>query len=203
MLQQIISKLNEKQFDDEVEKVLKNEEETQKQFWNLDRQCANFLNTLIQIKQAKNVLEIGTSNGYSGIWIAEALKKHNGMFTTIEFWEKRQSVARGHFQTLFPDFKADFRIGQALVVLDDLVEEVQKGYKPFYDFVFIDANKLEYVEYFKKVDLILASKGVILADNILSHYEKVYPYVKALFERRDYQSQILDMGAGMMLSIKQ
>ncbi len=203
MVQQAILKLNKQQFEDDVEKVLKSEEETQKQFWNLDRDCANFLNSLIQIKEAKNVLEIGTSNGYSTIWIVEALKKYNGLFTTIEFWEKRQSVARKNIETLFPNYKVDFRIGQALVVLDDLIEEVQKKQKPMYDFVFIDANKLEYIEYFKKVDLILESNGVILADNILSHYNKVYPYVKNLFERKDYQSQILDMGAGMMLSIKQ
>ena len=48
----------------------------------------------------------------------------------------------------------------------------------------------------------LEDGGIILADNILSHYEKVAPYVKELFNNPDYDSQILDMGAGMMLSYK-
>jgi len=48
----------------------------------------------------------------------------------------------------------------------------------------------------------IAEKGIILADNILSHYEKVQDYVENLFNREDYQSQILDLGAGMMLSRK-
>ena len=56
-------------FDEDTEKTLCELEKTRCEFWNLDRDCANFLNTLIKIHNAKNVLEIGTSNGYSGMWI--------------------------------------------------------------------------------------------------------------------------------------
>ena len=55
---------------------------------------------------------------------------------------------------------------------------------------------------FNLIDKMIAPNGVILADNILSHYEKVEDYVDNLFNRADYQSQILDLGAGMMLSRK-
>ncbi len=189
-------------FDTGLEDVLKELETTQKDFWNLDRNCANFLYSLIIMKQAKNVLEIGTSNGYSGLWILKALEITKGNFTTIEFWEKRQSAARNYFTSLFPDSKPDCRIGQAIIALEDLYDEIQKGKKQSFDFVFIDANKKEYIKYFELVDKILAPDGVILADNILTHYEKVTPYVENLFNRDDYTSQILDLGAGMMLSVR-
>ena len=83
-------------FDETIEKVLSELEEKQKEFWNLDRNCASFLNKLIKIKNAKNVLEIGTSNGYSGLWILKALEVTKGKFATNEFWEKRQSIARAN-----------------------------------------------------------------------------------------------------------
>ena len=166
--------------------------------WN----CANFLNILIQTKKAKNVLEIGTSNGYSGIWILKALEKTNGKLTTIEFWEKRQSVARKNFKMCAPNVQVEPKIGDAVVVLEDLLFEINEKKREKFDFVFIDACKKEYILYFKLLENMVTNNALIVADNILTHKEKVKPYVDELFSKNDWQSEILDIGAGMMLSIK-
>lgn len=197
-----VKKLNETLFEEKTEKVLAELEKTRTEFWNLDRDCANFLNTLIKINKSKNVLEIGTSNGYSGIWILKALEETKGKLTTIEFWEKRQSTARKNFAYCCPNSLVEPKIGSAIVVLEDILEEVKQNKRPMFDFVFIDANKKEYIDYFNLIDKMLSPSGVILADNILSHYEKVKPYCDTLFSRNDYQSQILPLGTGMMLSRK-
>ena len=197
-----IKKVNETCFDETTENILHELEKTRTDFWNLDRQSANFLNTLIKINNSKNVLEIGTSNGYSGIWILKALKETNGKLTTIEFWEKRQSVARNNFKTCCCDVKVEPKIGSAIVILEDLLDEIESGKREKFDFIFIDANKKEYISYFNLIDKMITPNGIILADNILSHYEKVEDYVDNLFNRDDYQSQILDLGTGMMLSRK-
>ncbi|MBQ4646469.1 MAG: O-methyltransferase [Candidatus Gastranaerophilales bacterium] len=195
-----IKKINDFCFDETTENILHELEKTRTDFWNLDRQSANFLNTLIKINNSKNVLEIGTSNGYSGIWILKALKETNGKLTTIEFWEKRQSVARKNFQICCPETKVEPKIGSAIVVLEDILDEINAGKREKFDFVFIDANKKEYISYFNLIDKMITKNGIILADNILSHYEKVQDYVENLFSREDYQSQILELGTGMMLS---
>ncbi len=197
-----VKKLNSKYFDDKTEEVLSSLEKTRTEFWNLDRECANFLNMLIKINNSKNVLEIGTSNGYSGIWILKALKETKGKLTTIEFWEKRQSTARKNFAICAPEVSCEPKIGSAVVVLEDILDEIQKNKREKFDFVFIDANKKEYIKYFELVDKMLMAGGVILADNILSHYEKVKDYTENLFSNPNYQSQILDFGTGMMLSRK-
>lgn len=197
-----IKKINSKYFDETTENILSELEKTRCDFWNLDRECANFLNTLIKINQSKRVLEIGTSNGYSGIWILKALEETQGKLTTIEFWEKRQSIARNNFKICCPNSNVEPKIGSAIVILEDLLEEIENNKREKFDFVFIDANKKEYIEYFKLVDKMLENKGVILTDNILSHYEKVQDYVENLFDNKNYQSQILNFGTGMMLSRK-
>ena len=197
-----VKKVNGSCFDKTTEDILQKLEKTRTDFWNLDRQSANFLNTLIKINNSKRVLEIGTSNGYSGIWILKALKETSCKLTTIEFWEKRQSVARKNFKTCCPDVEVEPKIGSAIVILEDLLEEIKQGKREKFDFVFIDANKKEYISYFKLIDEMLEDNAVILSDNILSHYEKVEDYVNLLFDRKDYQSQILDLGTGMMLSRK-
>lgn len=195
-----IKKVNEVCFDETTENILKELEKTRTDFWNLDRQSANFLNTLIKINNSKNVLEIGTSNGYSGIWILKALLETNGKLTTIEFWEKRQSVARKNFEICCPEAKVEPKIGSAIVILEDLLDEINSGKREKFDFVFIDANKKEYISYFNLIDKMINKNGIILSDNILSHYEKVQDYVENLFDNKNYQSQILELGTGMMLS---
>ena len=189
-------------FDESTENTLAELEKTRCEFWNLDRECANFLNTLIKIHNSQNVLEIGTSNGYSGMWILGALRETKGKLTTIEFWEKRQSVARNNFENHFPDVQVEPKIGSAFVVLEDILEEIENNKRRKYDFIFIDANKKEYIKYFELADKMLNAGGVILADNILSHYEKVEDYVTTLFDNPNYQSQIIELGTGMMLSYK-
>ena len=83
-----------KYFDDITEEILSGLEQTQKQFWNISRVTAEFLYTLIKAEKAKNVIEVGTSNGYSGIWLGNAVKSIGGHLTTIQFWDKRLDIAK-------------------------------------------------------------------------------------------------------------
>ncbi|MBR2386486.1 hypothetical protein IKA92_04235, partial [bacterium] len=86
------------QFSNEAQEVLTSLEATQHEFWNIDRETANYLYNFILENNIQNAIEIGTSNGYSGIWQASAVKKNGGKFSTIEFWDKRQSVAIQNFK---------------------------------------------------------------------------------------------------------
>ena len=191
-----------KEFQNSAQEVLLSLEKTQKEFWNIDRNTANFLNMLIKIHNSKNALEIGTSNGYSGIWLADALKHTGGKLTTIEFWDKRQSVARENFRLCNVDDIIETKLGSALLILDEMGSEIEQGLREPFDFIFIDANKLEYIEYFHKIDPLLKSGGIIAADNTISHAKKVEPYLKALVEHPSYQNQMLNFEAGLFVSLK-
>lgn len=189
-------------FDDKTVEILCELEKTRKEFWNIDRNTANFLNMLIKMHNSKNVLEIGTSNGYSAIWLAKALKETGGKLTTIEFWDKRQSVAKGYFKELGLDDIIETKLGSALAILDEMNSEIKQGTREPFEFVFIDANKLEYIEYFHKVDPLLKSGGIIAADNTISHAKKVEPYLNELKNNPNYQNQMLTFDAGLFLSYK-
>lgn len=178
----------------ECEILLTELEKTSKDFWNISRESANFLNMLIKISNAKNVLEIGTSNGYSGIWIAKALKKTGGKLTTVEYYEKRIMLAKEHFKICEVDDIITIRQGSACEVIEELDEE--------FDFVFIDANKGEYIKYFDLINPKLKKGGIIAADNITSHLEKVAPFVAKIKTDENYQVEILDLPAGMLIGYK-
>lgn len=175
--------------------TLKKLEKTSKDFWNIANETANFLNMLIKISKAKEVLEIGTSNGYSAIWLAHALKETGGHLTTIEFWDNRQSMAIENFKKCGVDDIITTKLGSALTIL-------QNDFNRKIDFAFIDANKGEYLKYFELIHPILNSGGIIAADNVLSHAEKVKPFVDTIKNHPDYQVEILDLPAGLLLAYK-
>ena len=176
--------------------ILEKLEKTADEFWNVSHQTGNFINILIKLMGAKNVLELGTSNGYSGLWIADAVKEIGGHYTTLEFWEKRQCLAREYFEYCGLSDVATFKIGQAYdIIMNELQDEK-------YDLVFIDANKQEYIKFFEAVHPLLKKGGVILADNITSHAKKVEPFVQAISSHPEYQVQILDLPDGLLMAYK-
>ncbi len=182
--------------DSKITSILDKLEETAEDFWNVSHQTANFMSMLIKASNRKKILEIGTSNGYSTLWLADALKYTNGHLTTIEFWEKRQCLARDYISKCGLSEYVTFKIGQAY---DIITEELQNE---TYDMVFIDANKQEYIKFFAAVHPLLKQGGIILADNITSHAKKVQPFVEAITNHKDYQVQILDLPDGMLMAYK-
>jgi predicted O-methyltransferase YrrM len=116
------------------------------------------LEILVRLSGGKSVLEIGTFTGYASIFLARGLAS-SGRLTTIDINEELEDMVRGIFnQSGLADI-VDYRIGNALEVIATLPES--------FDFVFIDADKRNYVNYFDLVVDKMRPGGLILADNIL------------------------------------
>ena len=118
----IIKKSNDSMlFNENTLDILSSLDKTREDFWNVDNESANFLNLLIKMSNAKNALEIGTSNGYSAIWLAQALKETGGKLTTIEFWDNRLNVAVENFKKARVDDIIEPKLGQAIMILEEMV----------------------------------------------------------------------------------
>lgn len=111
---------------------------------------------------ARRILELGTLGGYSGIWLARALPA-GGRLVTIEAEPKHAGVARGNFERAAVLDRIDMRVGKALDILPRLTNE---GEAPF-DFVFIDADKINYAAYLDWSIRLCRSGALILADNVV------------------------------------
>ena len=171
-------------------------EKTQHEFWNISRQTAEFISMLIKIHKPQRVLEIGTSNGYSALWIADALKDvgNGGHLTTIEFYEKRQCIARENIEKCGLTEQVTFLQGSARELIKNL------DFVP--DFVFIDACKQEYIDYFNMLKNDLPQGAIILADNVISHASKVQNFLQEIANDNRFQSQVLDLPAGLLMGYK-
>ena len=176
--------------------VLAELEKTQKDFWNVPRKTGVLMNSFIKMMNIQNALEIGTSNGYSGIWLAKALKQTGGKLTTIEFYEKRQSIAKENFKICGVDDVVRPIQGSACEVLASFDENEK------FDFVFIDACKREYVRYFEMIKPHLTPKALIVADNIISHAEKVQDFIDAVDADDEFQYEILEVPGGILVAYR-
>ncbi len=183
-------------FDKTTTDILRELEKTQKEFWNIPRKTGVLLNMFIKMMDVKNALEIGTSNGYSGIWISKALLETGGKLTTIEYYDKRQSVAIENFKKCGTNKIIKPLQGSAC----DVIKSLPANEK--FDFVFIDANKREYVQYFELIKPHLTNKALIIADNITSHAEKVQTFIDAVDADDDFQYEIVDVPGGILIAYR-
>ncbi len=117
-----------------------------------------FLHMMTRLAQATRVLEIGMFTGYSALCFAEALPEH-GRVITCEVDEESAAVARRFFTQSPHGCKIEIRMGSAL--------KTMAGLKGPFDLVFIDADKLNYLHYYRRALELLSPRGVILIDNVL------------------------------------
>ena len=125
---------------------------------NVPVQDGRFLRITAQAMNAKNVVEIGTSTGYSGIWFGMALQKTGGKLITYEIDAKRAAAARANFK----------RAGMADIITlveGDAHEEVKKLKEPI-DILFLDADKEGYIDYLNKLLPLVRTGGLVIAHNI-------------------------------------
>jgi predicted O-methyltransferase YrrM len=187
-----------KLFTKNLEKLLAELEKQREQYWNIPREAAELIYFLGKIIKAKKILEIGTSSGYSGIWLASLVKLFKGKLYTIESHPGRYALAGENFAKAgVNEFIVQVK-GHAPQILKE-IPEIMAGE---FDLVFLDATKREHVAYFKEIADLVRPGGMIIADNVISHQEKMLEYVDYLKESKDFASEIVPVGTGLMISLK-
>jgi len=149
-----------------------------------------FLRLLTEAANAKNVVEIGTSTGLSGMWFCMALDKTGGKLTTFEFDAGRAATAKKHFKEAGVDRLVTLVEGDAHQTVSRLKEPI--------DVVFIDADKEGYVDYLNKLMPLVRPGGLILAHNV----DMVPDYVKAVTSSADLETAFYMQGGGLAVSLK-
>lgn len=159
---------------------------------NVPESDGQLLYNIIVKNNYKKAVEIGTSTGYSGIWIAWALSKTGGKLITIEIDENRYKKALANFEKAGVSQFVDARLA-------DAHELVLKLSGPL-DFIFSDADKYWYTNYFKAIDPKLVVGGCFTAHNVgMPGVVEYYEYISKL---PNYKTTIDNRGGGMAISYK-
>jgi predicted O-methyltransferase YrrM len=152
------------------------------------------LRILVEAVDAKNVVEIGTSNGYSALWISLGLQATKGKLITHEIKPERASLARANFQRAGVENMVTVVVGDAHETATNLQEPI--------DILFIDADKAGYLDYLNKLLPLVRPGGLVLADN--AHKPSQFPdFIKAITTNQNLETIGLEMrSVGISLSLK-
>ncbi|MCJ7783500.1 MAG: class I SAM-dependent methyltransferase [Desulfobacterales bacterium] len=183
-----------KELDATVERFL-NENRRSWHDLNVPYKDGRVLYDLIIKNNYRRVLEIGTSTGHSSIWMAWALSKTGGKLITIEIDEERYKTALKNFKKAGVEEFIDARLADA----HQLVKEL-KG--PF-DFVFSDADKDWYTQYFKEVDPKLVVGGCFTAHNVTDGFGSIKEFLDYVRSLSNYETTIdRSSSSGISISYK-
>ncbi len=179
-------------------------EKTAEDFWNIPSETGNLLNIFIKSSGYKNILEVGTSNGYSALWIADALKSTDGKLITIEYYPERIELAQKNLDDCSLSQFVEIRQGQARAVIADVKSEDYNCNldSAFIDLAFIDACKREYLEYFNLIHPKIKAGGLIAADNVASHRDSLQNFLNVIENHPDYQVLHFPFGGGILFAYK-
>ena len=165
---------------------------------------ANFLKNIIHLIGAKNILELGMFTGYSTTAMAEALPK-GGTIHTCELMEKHINTSQIFFNRFQNSSKIIIHKGEAINSIDNFAINS-------FDFIFIDADKINYINYYKKAMTLIKSRGVIILDNMLWGEEVLNPQTleaevlndlnKIIKDDQRNYTLLLPIRDGLMMCIK-
>jgi predicted O-methyltransferase YrrM len=159
---------------------------------NLEPETAELVSVLVRSSGRTRLLEIGTSNGYSTIWLAWSAARTGGRLVSIELDPSRQRLADGNLGRAGLRDRVDLVLGDATDVIEDL-----SG--PF-DFVFFDADRVSAPAQLEKLLPKLAPDAMLLADNVLSHPEEISDYLAALESLDGFDRLVVPVGKGLSIA---
>ena len=201
-IQYVLSRL-EKDIDYETKHL--DEIPSEKRLNCVSKNIGMFYNILLKSINAKNILEIGMSVGYSGLWFADAVmsnKQLNGQIITIDREKFKIDNARRNFEEAGVDSLIKIREGEARKILQEIKAEFNENY---FDFIFIDADKESYIEYFDLCLPLVRKGGIIGADNILfpeRFNEMMADYLSHVRSKSNVQSVTIPIDNGEEVTIK-
>jgi predicted O-methyltransferase YrrM len=169
--------------------------ERSRRMLNITRETGEFLSVLVRATAARRILEIGTSNGYSTLWLAEAAQATDGTVSTVEVSEYKSGLAAANF--------ARSGLGARIELVRDDAGRILRGSEDGrFDFVFLDSERSEYPGWWVHLRRVLRAGGLLVVDNAISHAEQMAPLVALVQADADFVTSLVPVGNGEFLAVK-
>ena len=164
-------------------------------FRNVEPPTAELLGVLIRAGGAQRILELGTSNGYSTIWLADAAEFTGGRVLSVDNDARRTELARANLERAGLSERAELRTEDAALTLS-------RSGDAEWDFVFLDAERPAYPSYLADLVRILRPGGLLAVDNVQSHAHELLEFTALIEAEAGLTQTVVPVGAGLRLALK-
>ncbi|WP_028926557.1 O-methyltransferase [Pseudonocardia acaciae] len=162
---------------------------------NLEPDAAALLSVIIQAMGARTVVEVGTSNGYSTLWLADAVAGHGGRVLSIDLDADAQDRAAANLAAAGLSELVELRLGDGGEVLAGLPDGAC-------DLLFLDSERPEYPGWWPHPVRVLRPGGLLAVDNVLSHPDEVAPLLRLIDDEPTLTSTVVPVGKGELLAVR-
>ena len=162
---------------------------------NITRDTGELLAVLVRATQARRILEIGTSNGYSTLWLAEAAKDLGGTVTTVELSDAKARMAR---ETFARSGLAD----RIRLLHEDAGSTLDHSDADTFDLVFLDSERTEYPAWWPRLKRVIRPGGLLVVDNATSHPEQMAPFMALVEADSSFTTCLATVGNGEFMAVK-
>jgi predicted O-methyltransferase YrrM len=164
-------------------------------FRNVEPPTAELLGVLIRATGARRILELGTSNGYSTIWLADAAEVNGGRVVTVDVDARRSELARGNLRSAGVEGRVELRT-------EDAAQTLAGSEDAAWEFVFLDAERPAYPGYLPELVRTLAPGGLLAVDNVRSHEHELVEFTALIEAEQALTQTVVPVGAGLRLSVR-
>ena len=164
-----------------------------RKYLNITKDTGEFLHVVVKATKAKHILEIGTSNGYSTIWLASALPE-DGMVTTIDISPQKISEAKRNLEKAQLNNFVQVLTGDVCDILGDLDN-------PF-DIIFLDADRSSYISILPSLQRLLKPGGLMICDNAVSHKDELKEFMDFFTTDSRFATSLVPIGKGEFMIVK-
>jgi predicted O-methyltransferase YrrM len=162
---------------------------------NVEPDTAQVLAALVRATGARRLLEIGTSNGYSTLWLADAVRSVGGGLVSVDIDTARSALAAQNLERAGLRKLVELRVEDAAVSLRETPEEG-------WDMIFLDAERPAYVGYWPELVRVLRPGGLLAVDNVLSHADQVNDFRSLIGADERVSEALVPTGAGLLLVVR-
>jgi predicted O-methyltransferase YrrM len=160
---------------------------------NVEPETAELLGVLVRASQARRILEVGTSNGHSTLWLADAAEAVGGTVETLDIDPRRTELARANLGRAGLDALVECRTIGAAQALGEYPDGA-------WDFVFLDAERPEYAGYWPNLRRTLAPGAALAIDNAISHESELRSFKRLLGDDVHLTTALVPIGAGLIVA---
>jgi predicted O-methyltransferase YrrM len=164
-------------------------------FRNVEPPTAELLGVLIRATGARRILELGTSNGYSTIWLADAAEVNGGRVVTVDVDARRSELARENLRSAGVEGRVELRT-------EDAAQTLAGSEDAAWEFVFLDAERPAYPGYLPELVRTLAPGGLLAVDNVRSHEHELVEFTALIEAEQALTQTVVPVGAGLRLSVR-